>query len=441
MKEINENLLNTLKDEYLNNPINTVSRHALTNSKIIDIVRVNEQTENTRNMFSINIETLPACNQKSSGRCWIFAGLNVIREKIAKKYNLENFELSQSYVAFYDKLEKCNYFISSIINLIDKDVDDRTLSFILQNGIEDGGQWDMFVNVVNKYGIVPKSAYPETFQSSNTLRLNKILNRYLRKFTMDIRKIKDNKTEIENKYNLAIKDIYKILCNSLGVPPTKFNFEYVNKDKQYNIIKNITPMEFLNNYAEINLNNYVSIINSPTKDKPFYDTYTVKYLGNVLEGNIVKYLNLPMDRFKTLIISQLKDLEPVWFGSDCRKYSYSDKTEGYWDDLSFDEDSLFQIDSKISKEDALYTHESMMNHAMVITGVNLDEEIPTKWKIENSWGEEKAYKGYHVASDSWFSKYVYQAVINKKYLSEDELRALSKNPIELNPWDPMGTLA
>lgn len=441
MKELNENLLNNLKKEYLQSPINTVSRRALTHTKIVDLIRVNEEIANTRNMFSINIETLPVCDQKSSGRCWIFAGLNVIREKIAKKYKLEEFELSQNYVAFYDKLEKCNYFISSVLNLKDVDIDDRTLSYILSNGIEDGGQWDMFVNVVNKYGIVPKNAFPETFQSSNTMRIDSILNRYLRKFTMKVRKVKDSNQEIEEIYNNAIKDIYKILCDCFGVPPTEFDFEYVDKDKKYNIFKNINPKEFLTNYAEINLNDYVSIINSPTDDKPFNQTYTVNYLGNVLEGNRVKYLNLEMNRLKELVINQLKDLEPVWFGSDCSQYGFSDKTEGYWDDLSFDEDTFFQIDSKISKEDALYSRESAMNHAMVITGVNLDDNKPTKWKIENSWGDERAFKGYHVATDTWFSKYVYQVVINKKYLSEEEIMCLNEEPIELNPWDPMGTLA
>ena len=439
MKEISEEFLKNVENDYLNKDIYTIARHSLTKNKISSLIRVNEQTEYTRNRFSIDIKTLPVTNQKSSGRCWIFAGLNVLREKIAKKYNLENFELSQNYVAFFDKLEKCNFLMESVISLIDRDKDDRTLNFILTNGIEDGGQWDLFVNIVNKYGVVPKDSFPETFQSSNTREIDSLLNKIMRKFAFEIRSIKGNFEEIENKKTKIMEDVYKILCSSFGVPPKTFNFEYVDKDKNYNIIKGLTPQEFMKDYVEVNLDEYVSIINSPTDDKPFYNTYTVNYLGNVIEGKRVLYLNEEMERFKALVISQLKDGEPVWFGSDCSKSG--DRDEGVWDDLSFDIDTLFQINTQMSKEAMLDTRHSAMNHAMVITGVNLDGNKPTKWKIENSWGDEHANKGYYVATDSWFDKFVYQAVINKKYMSDMERSDLNKNPIELNPWDPMGTLA
>ena len=439
MKEISEEFLKNVESDYLSRDIYTIARHSLTKNKISNLIRVNEQTEYTRNRFSIDIKTLPVTNQKSSGRCWIFAGLNVLREKIAKKYNLENFELSQNYVAFFDKLEKCNFLMESVISLIGRDKDDRTLNFILTNGIEDGGQWDLFVNIVNKYGVVPKDSFPETFQSSNTREIDSLLNKIMRKFAFEIRSIKGNFEEIENKKSKIMEDVYKILCSSFGVPPKTFNFEYVDKDKNYNIIKGLTPQEFMKDYVEENLDEYVSIINSPTDDKPFYNTYTVNYLGNVIEGKRVLYLNEEMERFKTLVISQLKDGEPVWFGSDCSKSG--DRDEGVWDDLSFDIDTLFQINTQMSKEAMLDTRHSAMNHAMVITGVNLDGDKPTKWKIENSWGDEHANKGYYVATDSWFDKFVYQAVINKKYMSDMERSDLNKNPIELNPWDPMGTLA
>ena len=362
----------------------------------------------------------------------------MLREIIAKKYNLKEFELSQNYVAFYDKFEKCNYLMESVIELTNKTSEERTLDTILERGIEDGGQWDLFVNIINKYGIVPKDAFPETYQSSNTQSINCMLNRYVRKFAFEIKDIK-NEDEINNKKSKYMENIYKMLCSSFGIPPKTFSFEYVNKSDEYNCIKNITPKEFLERYIGINLNEYVSIINSPTKDKPFNQTYTVKYLGNVIEGNAVKYLNMEMDRLKELVIEQLKNNEPVWFGSDCVKGS--DRESGIWDDLSFDRDLLFQVDTKMSKGAMLETRESAMNHAMVITGVNLEDERPTKWKIENSWGDTVANKGYYVATDSWFSKFVYQAVINKKYLTEEEKMNLEKEPQKLELWDPMGTLA
>ena len=442
MKNITNNFINEVEGEYLNNDVYTIARHALTNNSINSIAKVNEQTEFTTNRFSIDLKTLKVTNQQASGRCWIFAGCNVLREVIAKKFDLKDFELSQNYVAFYDKLEKCNYLLESVIELKNNVSEIRTLDTILQRGIEDGGQWDLFVNVVKKYGIVPKDAFPETYQSSNTRGVDELLNKYVRKFSYEIKKIEDE-NEINNKKNFYMKNIYKILCSCFGVPPKTFSFEYVVVDKEgnkdYHINKDITPIEFLENYIGIELNDYVSIIHSPTDDKPFNETYTVKYLGNVIEGNNVKYLNLDMNRLKELVISQLKDGEPVWFGSDCGKSA--DIKQGIWDDLSFDVDRLFQIDTSMPKEAMLDNWESAMNHAMVITGVNIEDGKSTKWKIENSWGEDVANKGYYVATDSWFDKFVYQAVVNKKYLNPDELKDLEKEPKKLELWDPMGTLA
>ena len=436
MNEISKENLKNIEEEYTKNVINTIARRALSKSKIRDITKVNEQTEFTRDMFSINLKTLPVTDQKSSGRCWIFAGCNVIREAIAKKYNLEEFEISQNYVAFYDKLEKCNYLLESIISLKDREKDDRTLDYLLSTGIQDGGQWDLFVNIVNKYGVVPKNAFPETYQSSNTYGIDNLLNKYIRKFAYEIR---NEEMDIQSRKEKCIKEIYSILCSCFGIPPKTFSFEYVDKDKNYHIVKDLTPMKFYQEIVEMDLNNYVSIINSPTSDKPFNNVYTVDYLGNVAEGNEVLYLNLPIERLKELAVNQLKDGESVWFGSDCGKDA--DGTDGVWDDSTFDIDTLFQIDSSMSKGAMLDTRESAMNHAMVITGVNLEDENPTKWRIENSWGEKYGHKGYYVATDSWFSKYVYQIVINKKYLSEEEKNVLNNERIRLKPWDPMGTLA
>ena len=439
MREITKEFLEDIEKEYLNNDIYTIARNALNDCKISDLAKNSSQSEFLSNNFSINLDTLPVCDQKKSGRCWIFAGCNILREKIAKRYNLENFELSQNYAAFYDKLEKCNYLMESVISLKDRDKDDRLLTFILMNGIQDGGQWDLFVNIVRKYGVVPKDVFPETYQSSNTSQIDDVLNRYMRKFAYDVRELKGDEQKINELKENAIRNVYKILCNCFGIPPKIFSFEYTDKDKKYNIIKNITPLDFYQNYVQVNLDEYVSIINSPTADKPFYNPFSVNYLGNVVEGNRVIYLNEEMPRFKDLVISQLKDGEPVWFGCDCIKFG--DRENGIWDDLSFDIDVLFQIDSSMSKEAMLDMRESTMNHAMVITGVNLDDGKPTKWKIENSWGDEKANDGYHVATDSWFDKYVFQAVVNKKYMSEFEKKDLTRNVIELNPWDPMGMLA
>lgn len=440
MKKIQTNYLNEIKQKYLENDLNSIARHALNNNMITDIIKSNKNSEFVQNNFSINLDTLPVTNQMQSGRCWIFAGCNFLREYTARKYNLESFELSQNYVAFYDKLEKANYFLESMVKLKDKDITDRVVMHLLNEPVSDGGQWDMFVNIIKKYGIVPKTVFPENYQSSNTAQINIILNRYLRKTALMIRKVKTTK-EIETIKKKAIKDIYYTLCTSFGYPPCKFSFDFTDKKKKYHYKDNLTPKSFLNEFIGIKLDDYVSIINAPTKDKPFNKVYTVKYLGNVVEGNIVKYLNLDITRLKELTIKQLKNKELVWFGSDCVKYGYFDKKGGLWDDKSYNEDLLFQIDTFMTKEEMLDYRESTMNHAMVLTGVNLVKEKPTKWKIQNSWGDKVANKGYYVATDSWFDRFVYQVVINKKYLNDSELKALDKEVIYLEPWDPMGSLA
>ncbi|MBQ9358095.1 MAG: C1 family peptidase [Abditibacteriota bacterium] len=438
MKKITPAFLEATEAGYLAGDIYTVARHALAKNSIGSVTRISEQTEFTRNRFSVNIETLPATNQKSSGRCWIFAGCNVLRELVAKKYDLKEFELSQNFVAFYDKLEKCNFFMENVIALKKLPEEERTLDTILARGIEDGGQWDMFVNIIRKYGAAPKDAFPETYQSSNSAEINHMLNKYVRRFAYEARQTRSAR-EIGAKKDEALANIYKMLCSAFGVPPKRFSFECVNKSDEYHIIKDITPREFASKYIGVDFDDYASIINSPTADKPFNKTYTVKYLGNVTEGRKVKYINLEMARLKELVIAQLKDGEPVWFGSDCSKEAVRD--EGVWDDLSYDRDRLFQIDTRMSKGAMLDMRESAMNHAMVITGVNLDEDRPTKWKIQNSWGEETANKGYFVATDSWFDQYVYQAVVHKKHLAPAEIKDLDKEPVKLELWDPMGTLA
>ena len=392
--------------------------------------------------FSLDIPTMKATNQKSSGRCWLFAATNVLREIVAKKCKLENFELSQSYLAFWDKFERANYYIDSILDTANLPADDRTVSFIVQTGVGDGGQWDMFVNIVKKYGVVPQSAMPETAQSSSTGNLNMLLNRYLRRQTPLLRKlVKDGASadEIQAFKTEMLDKIYSFLVSCYGTSPATFDFEYVDKDKKYHIEHGYTPATFTEKYIGNILDDYVSLIHAPTADKPFDKTYTVAYLGNIVGGNPVCYLNVEMDVLKAAVLAQMKDGEIVWFGSDCGKFG--DREKKIWDDNSFDYELLSGLAVDMSKEDMLDYHVSQMNHAMCLTGVNLDENgTPNRWKIENSWGSDGANGGYHIASDSWFDKFVYQAVVHKKHLG-DRAALLNNAPTVLNPWDPMGSLA
>ena len=438
---ISLDLSSNLKEKYLNDKKNACVRHSLIKNPIVDVVYDNKNEIDTTFIFSNEVKTLPVCNQKASGRCWIFAGLNVLREIIAKKLNLRNFELSQNYIALCDKFEKANYCLTSIIDLIDNEPDERVLMHVLTNAVGDGGQWDMFRNLVVKYGILPKNNFNETYQSSNTMESNHLLNTYLRSFAAKAKKLANEgkKDEIHALKNEYLENIYNLLTNSFGVPPSEFDFEYYDKDDVYHLEKGLTPKEFFDKYIGEEIDEYVSIINSPTKDKPFNKVYTIDYLNNVVEGKFIKHLNLPMERIKELVEKQIDDNNIVWFGSDVS--FYRNRKAGIWDDLSFDYLSAFNIDYKFEKEDMLDFHASVMNHAMCLTGYNKKDGKVNRYKVENSWGDDVGNKGYFVMSSSWFDSFVYQAVILKKYLTKEELDAYNENPTVLAPWDPMGTLA
>ncbi len=442
MKAISQTQLNAYRSAFENDSGRQLAALALSKSELNNVAFSNPHANAVRQKYSVSIETLEVTNQKASGRCWLFAATNVLRERIAKTHNMKNFELSQSYLAFYDKFERANYFLESILATADLPTDDRTVMFILNTGVHDGGQWDMFANIVRKYGIVPKDIFDETYQSSNTRQMNYVLNRNLKICAAKLRRmVRDGASaeEIQNEKDAMLSKIYGFLASCYGNPPTQFNFEYVDKDNQYHVIENLTPLTFAEQCLVPQLlDNTVSIIHAPTADKPYDKTYTIRFLGNVAGGRNVVHLNLPLNDFKAAIIDQLKDGKVVWFGSDVGHYG--DRELGLWDDKSFNFDLLSGMPMSISKEDALNYGLSAMNHAMVLTGVHLEDGKPVRWRIENSWGDEKGEKGYYMCSDSWFDQYVFQAAVERCYLKEKaSLSALE--PEVLAPWDPMGTLA
>ncbi len=439
---ITEKQLNAWSMAYQSSRERQLSTMALSRSDIQDIAYVCSGEDRMRHKFSLEIPTLPVTNQKKSGRCWLFAAANVLRERIAKDLNLENFELSQSYLAFWDKFERCNYFLNTMLDTAALPTDDRTVAFVLHTGVHDGGQWDMFANIVRKYGVIPKDVYDETWQSENTRGMNRILNRGLKVAAAKLRRMVNDgvdETIILKRKNELLGEIYGFLGCCYGEPPRQFDFEYVDKDKQYHIQRALTPIAFAQKYALPVLDASVSIIHAPTADKPYHETYTVRCLGNVEGGRPVKHLNLTMDEFKAAVIRQMQAGKVVWFGSDVGHYGSREK--GIWDDSCFNDELLSGLDLHMSKADMLDYGLAAMNHAMVLTGVNLDENgLPTRWKIENSWGDEHGKKGYYICSDSWFDQYVFQAAVEREYLG-DLAACADKAPHVLEPWDPMGTLA
>ena len=414
---------------------------ALSKSDLSAVAYVPQNGFAMKQKFSVEIPTLEVTNQQASGRCWLFAATNVLRERIAKELNLEKFELSQSYLAFWDKFERANYFLESILETANLPADDRTVSFVLATGVHDGGQWDMFANIVEKYGVVPKDVYNETYQSCHTNSMNHYLNRNLKICAAKLRAMVAEgrpEAEIQAAKSEMLGRVYGFLCSCYTEPPRTFDFEYVDKDKNYHIEKGMTPASFCEKYVGDLLKKTVSVIHAPTKDKPYHRTYTIRMLGNVVGGREVRHLNLTMDEFKAAVIAQMQAGKVVWFGSDVGKFGEREK--GVWDDQSFDAALLTGLDMEISKADALDYGFSAMNHAMVLTGVQLEDGRPVRWKIENSWGDANGEKGYYVCSDSWFDQYVFQAAVEREYLGD--LAALAdQTPAVLEPWDPMGTLA
>lgn len=435
MCKINSEMITKFQNEYLNNKIFTVGRNALTQNSISNLVYVKEQEKNTQKNFTIDLDNLPVLNQGASRRCWIYSGLEILRKHMIEQYNIEDFIFSSNYISFYDKLEKANFFIETMTELINRDIDDREIEFMLRKGIRDGGYWQNFVNLINKYGIVPEYVFPDTYSSSNTKELNELLSKYLRKFTIEIRKNKNNINEIKEK---TLQDVYNILCNCQGIPPNQFDFEFKDKNNKYKIIKNITPLEFFNTYIKIDFEQYHDIINYPSPNKPFNKTYTVKHLYNVLGYKENLFLNLNYTRLEEMIIQQLKNGDIVYFSCDNGKYMNNEK--GIWNDKQYDYENLFQIDLSLEKGEMLDSRECYFGHTMVITGIELEDNRIKRFKIKNSWGKSETNSGYWIATPSWMKKYLYQIVIKEDYMLKDEIELLKTKPIELNIWDSLAEL-
>ncbi|ATO55077.1 aminopeptidase [Loigolactobacillus coryniformis subsp. coryniformis] len=419
----------------------TIKRAVMNNG----ILAASENTDSKVAMnqtFSVDLSAEKVANQKQSGRCWMFAALNTMRRSIADQFNLKDFELSQNYTNFWDKFEKSNYFYENILATATEPLESRKVAFLLATPQQDGGQWDMLTALIDKYGIVPKYVMPETYNSSKSSELNSVLNLKLRKDAVTLRQMvadKASEQEIATTKSRFLSEVYRILVYTLGEPPVKFDFEYRDGDKAYHIDRDLTPQTFFKKYVGWDLDNYQSIINAPTDDKPYNHLYTVEMLGNVVGGRQVRHLNLDIDTFKQLAIKQLQAGESVWFGSDVGQAS--DRQIGIMDTAIYNKDDLFNVGLSMTKAQRLDYGESLMTHAMVITGVDLVDDKPTKWKVENSWGDKVGEKGYFVMSDAWLDQYVYQIVINKQYLPADLLAATKEDPKVLAPWDPMGALA
>ncbi|MBO4126127.1 aminopeptidase C [Streptococcus suis] len=443
MSTLDYDFTERLYANYLANPSLQATENAVSHNGLLKSLETRQSAIDNDYVFSIDLTKDAVSNQKASGRCWMFAALNTFRHKLISDFKLENFELSQAHTFFWDKYEKSNWFLEQIIATADQEIGSRKVKFLLDTPQQDGGQWDMVVALFEKYGVVPKSVYPESISSSASRELNQYLNKLLRQDAQILRDLLAkgaSSEEVQAQKESLLQEIFNFLAVNLGLPPRSFDFAYRDKDNVYHRDTNVTPQEFYEKYVGLKLSDYVSIINAPTTDKPYNKSYTVELLGNVVGAPAVRYLNVEMNRFKELAIAQLKAGESVWFGSDVGQSS--NRQTGIMATNTYDFSSGLGIHFHQDKAGRLDYSESLMTHAMVLTGVDLDDnEQPLKWKVENSWGDKVGDKGYFVASDSWMDEYTYQIVVRKEFLTPEELAAYQAQPQVLAPWDPMGALA
>ncbi|WPF65798.1 C1 family peptidase [Corynebacterium sp. 22KM0430] len=393
---------------------------------------------------SHKVDDWAVADQKRSGRCWIFAGLNSLRGAVMARHKIKDFEFSQPYIHFYDKLEKANYFLSAMFDLRERPLDDRTVSHLLATPLEDGGQWNMFVSVVEKYGVVPKYAMPETHSSSHTAKLNRDLLSVLRRGALRLREVPSDAQGVDADSAAVqireevLADVYTILTIHLGTPPEKFVWQYRDKEGQFHREGEVTPRDFAQRYLPEDLGEYVCVVNDPRHD--YHARYTVEHLGNVVGSGAVTYLNAPMGVLKKAAAQAVAEGLPVWFG--CETTRQGDKETGFWAADLYDYEAVYGVNMGLTKAERLRTGESLMEHAMVLTGVDLDEQgNPRRWRVENSWGEENADKGFWTMDDSWFDPYVFEIAVPPRFLPEEVLAARDLEPIALPAWDPMGALA
>ncbi|CAG8478867.1 10086_t:CDS:2 [Ambispora gerdemannii] len=435
-------IIEKFSDEFNAEPKNRLALNAVTAEDMTKVLLSREVTINDTHVFSERIELeAKVTNQKSSGRCWLFAATNVMRLILMKKYNIDDLELSQPYLFFYDKLEKANFFLESMIGLAgEKSTDSRLLQYLLRDPVNDGGQWDMIINLLGKYGVVPKTAFPESFNSSNSYRVDTILTSKLREFAHQIRQLHargHSSSSLRHEKIKMMEDVYRILAICLGEPPKRFDWSFRDREGKYHQFPNLTPKKFYEDVIGYNADGTFSLVNDPRN--PYLRLYTVEYLGNVCDGYPIRYVNIPIDKMKKLAIQVLRSGKPVWFGADVGKFSHN--TLGILDNKVYDFELAFNIKFGLNKEQRLRYCESLMTHAMVFTGVHLEHDKPIRWRVENSWGEDRGQKGYFVMSDDWFSEWVYQIVMEKNDAPKELVAVLDQDPITLPAWDPMGSLA
>lgn len=440
-KGVTKSQIEEFRKSFDSDPSATVAQNAVSNADLSTLALRRDLVQDMDFSFSTKLDDWNATNQRRSGRCWLFATLNLFRVGAMKKMNLKKFEFSQAHIHFWDKLERANHFLEAILETSDRPVDDRTIHFLLSDPIGDGGQWNMATNLIRKHGLVPMSAYPESHSSSNTRSMNTVLKDILRTTASEIRKILDDggsNNEAQRHKEGRMKEIWRVLCIHLGTPPEKFDWQWRDKDNEFHRKGTMTPLEFVDEYVEVDWEEYICIVNDPRNE--YYRTYTVDFLQNVAGGPPVVYLNVPSNEMKDITQRLLEDGTPVWMGCDVGKNMA--RKRGLWDAELYDLKGLYGIQFGMEKADRLRFGQTMMTHAMLFTGVDVVDGKPRRWRVENSWGsEDSGEKGFYTMNDNWYDEHMFEIAAPKDYLTDEMKSGLKGDPIVLPAWDPMGSLA
>ena len=409
--------------------------NSITNNDISSLALNRDILRHHNEIFSDKIKSKGITNQKQSGRCWLFAGLNILRPKVIENNNLEKFEFSQNFLAFWDKLEKANCFLENIIEFADRDILEREMEFLLRKPIPDGGYWENVVNLVEKYGVVPKEIMPETNSSGNTSLMNKLISRKLRADAVKLRTMHKKRWPVGSIRAEKIEmlaQVYKMLVLNLGRPPTEFQWRFEDANSVVSELRTYSPKSFYTELVDIDLRQYVDIFNDPSKE--YGKHYSINLTRNIRDGDDAHFANVKMQTLKEIAAKAVLDNDPIWFSCDVGKDQ--SREHGIMAMGLFDYDSIYMTDMAMTKAERSLFRESVPNHAMVFIGVDMQNGKPAKWLVENSWGDEKGSKGLWTIYDPWFDTNVYSIIVKKKYVPKEILDIYDQPAIKLPPWDP-----
>lgn len=434
---ITPEMMNELRKSYSGTSADKALRNAIGGTDIKTLALNQENRAGFDTRFTYKVASKGITNQKSSGRCWLFSGLNVLRAQAMKQHNLPQLEFSQNYNFFYDQLEKANLFLQGVIDTRQRPMDDKMVEWLFRNPLSDGGQFTGVSDLIGKYGVVPKEVMPETQCSDNTATMAMLLKTKLREQGLELRELPKNAKpgDIEKKKTEMLGVIYRMLVLSLGEPVQSFTWTRTDPAGKVISTKEYTPQSFYQEFLGNDLTgNYVMLMNDPSRE--YYQLYTIDYDRHMYDGRNWTYINLPVDEIKKIAIESLKNDVMMYFSCDVGKFM--DSKRGLLDPNNYDYESLMGTTFGMDKKQRIMTFASGSSHAMTLMAVDIDSEgNPVKWMVENSWGESSGYRGHLIMTDRWFDEYMFRLVVEKRFVPEQTLKILDGKPVRLPAWDPM----